>query len=252
MCTCLLAVQNFFWKNSSFIWMPTAERGTIHWDIWWGMCMFRVLMHSDLYHKRHYPTGKTEIITPSQSASFINTNWGNMSTFIAANPCWTKWAKKAITPCVMHVSAYFSGRLTICVCICNTVQAAHMSTDATDHIQNTVSHDSRPHFSFVAHMKSIPFLSLPPCCYPNRPELVYGAVFTSISFIPAGPAQIWPEFLASTLKTVADIKYVSFFRVGWGKIETFTTSFSLPPLLLISSPSTPCFEDSLSRGLPYI
>lgn len=26
MCTCLLAVQNFFWKNSSFIWMPTAER----------------------------------------------------------------------------------------------------------------------------------------------------------------------------------------------------------------------------------
>ncbi len=27
-CTCLLAVQNFFWKNSSFIWMPTAERGT--------------------------------------------------------------------------------------------------------------------------------------------------------------------------------------------------------------------------------
>lgn len=26
-CTCLLAVQNFFWKNSSFIWIPTAERG---------------------------------------------------------------------------------------------------------------------------------------------------------------------------------------------------------------------------------
>lgn len=45
MCTCLLAVQNFFWKNSSFIWMPTAERGTTHWDIWWGMCMFRVLMY---------------------------------------------------------------------------------------------------------------------------------------------------------------------------------------------------------------
>lgn len=25
-CTCLQAVQNFLWKNSSFIWIPTAER----------------------------------------------------------------------------------------------------------------------------------------------------------------------------------------------------------------------------------
>lgn len=156
----------------------------------------------------------------------------------------------------MHVSAYFSGRLTICMCICNTVQFAHMSTDATNHIQTTVSHDSRPHFSFVAHMKSIPFLSLPPCCYPDRPELVYGVSLTSISPIPAGPAQIWPEFLASKTKTVADIKCVSFFRVGWGKIETFTTSFNLPPLLHIHFSFYPLLRRlrgpwlSLSRGLP--
>lgn len=42
--TCLLAVQNFFWKNSSFIWMPTAERGTTHTETWWqGTFMFGAL-----------------------------------------------------------------------------------------------------------------------------------------------------------------------------------------------------------------
>lgn len=28
MVTCLQAVQNFLWKNSSFIWIPTAEQMT--------------------------------------------------------------------------------------------------------------------------------------------------------------------------------------------------------------------------------
>ncbi len=65
-CTCLLAVQNFFWKNSSFIWMPTAERKTTHsltrsnstcvWSVCWSASALWSLSN------RSYPTGKREIV----------------------------------------------------------------------------------------------------------------------------------------------------------------------------------------------
>lgn len=105
--TCLLAVQNFFWKNSSFIWMPTAERGTTHTQTWWqGTFMFGALKSVICITKDIIPRarreggsgGGREITTQTPCASFINPNWGNTSTFIAANRCWRKWAKKAITP----------------------------------------------------------------------------------------------------------------------------------------------------------
>lgn len=65
-CTCLLAVQNFFWKNSSFIWMPTAERETTHsltrsngtcvCSVCWSVSALWSLSN------RSYPTGKREIV----------------------------------------------------------------------------------------------------------------------------------------------------------------------------------------------
>lgn len=112
---------------------------------------------------------------------------------------------------------------------------AHMFTDAANHIQNAVSHHFEADFSLRAHTKSIPFLSLPPCCYPVRH---FQSWYTELLSHPYASSQ---QVLKCTYltriprleKTVSDIKYVSPFRVGSGKIDTFTTGFNIPPLLLV-------------------
>lgn len=143
-----------------------------HWDAATGrdVCV-EVQVHCDLYHNRSHPTGKRDIIhtyTQSQSASFINPNGGDTSTSTAANPCWTKWAKRAITPCITHVSAYFSGRLSVCVCAHVILYYLHTCSQMPlTTLKSFTWFWTRP-LSLCAHMKSIPFLSLPPCCYADR------------------------------------------------------------------------------------
>lgn len=48
--TCLLAVQNFLWKKSSFIWMPTAEREK-HSEM---MVFIVIVLKSEIFHS--FPT----------------------------------------------------------------------------------------------------------------------------------------------------------------------------------------------------
>ncbi len=114
---------------------------------------------------------------------------------------------------------------------------AHMFTDAANHIQNAVSHHFEADFSLRAHTKSIPSIHsvCPPVVIPSGISRVGIQSYSHIHMpYPSRSwnAHIWPE-IPRLEKTVSDIKYVSSFRVGSGKIDTFTTGFNIPPLLLV-------------------
>lgn len=138
------------------------------------------------------------------------------------------------TPHHTFVSLFFWKGKCVYVCVCNTVLSTHMFTDGANHTQNAVLYDSKPDLSLSVPTWNPSHSSV---CLP----VVIPTGISRVGIQSCSPfhkphpsrslnAQIWPEFLAWK-KTVADFKRVSSFRVGRGKIDTFTTGFNFPPLL---------------------
>lgn len=181
------------------------------------------------------------IYTQSLSESFINPNWGKETYKLPLQQI-PAGQKGTIIPCIIHTSAYFSGRASVCVNV--TLYFLHtcsqmLLTTLKMQFHTILNQTSfsvptwNPSHSSVCLPVVIPTgisrVGIQSCSHSHKPHLS-----RSLN------AQIWPEFLAWK-KTVADIKCVSFFRVDWGKIDTFTTGLTFLLSSSSSSPSTPCY-----------
>lgn len=182
--TCLLAVQNFFWKNSSFIWMPTAERGTTHTETWWqGTFMFGALKSVICITKDIIPRARKEggrerrrererlphrlhvhlSLTPTEGThplSSQQTAAGKNGPKRQLRPV----SNSPVSLVIWEAKVYVGACVCLCVWVCESacVIIQYLHTAAANHI-SAVSHDSKPDFSSLRTWNWSHSPSRPPC-----------------------------------------------------------------------------------------
>lgn len=107
----------------------------------------QVPVHHHLWNNTHHPTDpsdKREIISHSQHASVLNPDRGE---HVHVHCSEALLNKKAITPCVTHMSQPIHLIGWVYMCVYGTLHFPHtLSTDTNNHTQNALSHNPKPAF----------------------------------------------------------------------------------------------------------